>query len=155
MALRIMKHEDEPVAAPKETSVRSVLAGEVEAPAAEVIVSRTRSSAAAQKSARKKHQPGKAKAKAGSPRETLPGSKNGRISVWVWMETMILNQIFKCRNPNPFDALAVLQNGLSKSERMKTHSLPVVVGGGRTIVEFHLQLLSSCVFCSGGARSGV
>jgi hypothetical protein len=34
------------------------------------------------------------------------------------------------RRDRMIDALAVLQNGLSKSERMKTHSLPVVVGGG-------------------------
>jgi hypothetical protein len=82
MALRITKQgleaidiEDTAVAAP--TSVRPALAGEVEAPAAEAIASRTR--LAAQKPARKKRQPGKAKTKAGSPRESRPGSKQARV----------------------------------------------------------------------------
>src|SRR6266566_4309588 len=86
MALRITKQgleaidvEDETVAALNETSVRSVLAREVVPAAAEVIVSRRRSSVAAQKSAQKKHQPGKAKTKAGSSRESRPGSKQARV----------------------------------------------------------------------------
>jgi hypothetical protein len=43
------------------------------------IVSRKRISIAAQKPARKKHQPGKAKTKAGSPRESRPGSKQALV----------------------------------------------------------------------------
>jgi Protein of unknown function (DUF3489) len=86
MALRITKQgleaidvEDETVAALSETSVRSVFAREVVPAAAEVIVSRRRSSVAAQKSAQKKHQPGKAKTKAASLRESRPGSKQARV----------------------------------------------------------------------------
>jgi hypothetical protein len=87
MALRITKNGldaidvqgDEAVAGIKETSVRPAPAREVEAPAAETIASRKRISVAAQKSARKKHQPGKAKTKAGSPRESRPGSKQARV----------------------------------------------------------------------------
>jgi hypothetical protein len=66
-------------AAPEQTSVRPAPAHEVEAPAAEAIASRKQISAAAQKLARKKHQPGKAKTKAGSPRESRPGSKQARV----------------------------------------------------------------------------
>src|SRR5439155_23630005 len=80
MALRITKTgleaigiEDVAGAAPKETSVRPAPAqGEVEA-------SRKRSAVAAQKSARKKHRPGKAKTKAGSQRESRSGSKQARV----------------------------------------------------------------------------
>ena len=86
MALRITEQgleaidgKDEAGVAPKETSVRPAPAREVEAPAAETIASRKRISVAAQKSARKKHQPGKAKTKAGSPRESRPGSKQARV----------------------------------------------------------------------------
>jgi hypothetical protein len=86
MALRITEQgleaidvEDEAVATPKETSVRPAPAHEVEAPAAEVIASRKRISVATQKSARKKHHPGKAKTKAGSPHESRPGSKQARV----------------------------------------------------------------------------
>jgi hypothetical protein len=86
MALRITKNglesiaaEDEAVAASKETSVRPALAREVEAPAAEVIASRKRISVAAQKPARKKHQPGKARTKSGSLPESRPGSKQARV----------------------------------------------------------------------------
>src|SRR5262249_34381960 len=52
---------------------------EAEAPAAEVIASRKRSSVAARKQARKKQAPGKAKTKAGPPRESRPGSKQARV----------------------------------------------------------------------------
>ena len=65
-------------AAPKQTSVRPAPAHEVEAPAAEVIASRKRISVATQKSARKKHHPGKAKTKAGSP-HGRSGSKQARV----------------------------------------------------------------------------
>jgi Protein of unknown function (DUF3489) len=66
-------------AAPEQTSVRPAPAHEVEAPAAEAIASRKRISAAAQKLARKKHHPGKAKTKAGSPVERRSGSKQARV----------------------------------------------------------------------------
>jgi hypothetical protein len=86
MALRITKQgleaidvEDEATAAANETSVRPAPAREAEAPAAEDIASRKRSSVAAQKQARKKQAPGKAKTKAGSPRESRLGSKRGRV----------------------------------------------------------------------------
>jgi hypothetical protein len=62
-------------AAPKQTSVHPAPANEVEAPAAEVIASRKRISVATQKSARKKHHPGKAKSKGGSRLRSQPGSK--------------------------------------------------------------------------------
>ena len=86
MALRITKNgleaidvEDEAVAVLKETSVRPAPAGEVEAPAAKVVAFRKRISVAAQKPARKKHHPGKAKTKAGSRRESRAGSKQARV----------------------------------------------------------------------------
>jgi hypothetical protein len=86
MALRITKNgleaidvEDEASAAPKETSVRPAPAREVETPAPKAIASRKRISVAAQKLARKKHRPGKAKIKAGSLRESRPGSKQDRV----------------------------------------------------------------------------
>ena len=82
MALRITKTgleaidvEDVAVAAPKETNVRPApTQGEVEA-------SRKRISVATPKSTRKKHHPGKAKAKAkaGSRRDSRPGSKQARV----------------------------------------------------------------------------
>src|SRR5260370_27685596 len=78
IALRITKQgleaidvEDETVAAPKEASVRPAPArDEVEPPAAKAVASGKRISVAAQKSARKKHRPGKAKTKAGSAHES-------------------------------------------------------------------------------------
>ena len=86
MALRITKNgleaidvEDEPTAAPKETSVRRAPAREVETSAPKAIASRKHVSVAAQKSARKKHRPGKAKTKAGLLRESRPGSKQARV----------------------------------------------------------------------------
>jgi Protein of unknown function (DUF3489) len=87
MALRITKNGleaidagDEAVVAPKETGGRLAPApGEVERPAAKAVVSRRRISAATQKSARKKHHPGKAKTKTGSVRESRPGSKQARV----------------------------------------------------------------------------
>src|SRR5438034_5243978 len=72
MALRITKNgleaidvEDEAAAAPKETSVRSAPAHAGETAASKTSASRKRISVPAQKSARKKHRPGKAKTKAG------------------------------------------------------------------------------------------
>src|SRR5262249_31555062 len=86
MALRITKQgleaidvEDEATDAPNETSVVPTLAREVKAAAAEATASRQRISVAAQKQARKKQTPGKAKTKAGSPRESRPGSKQARV----------------------------------------------------------------------------
>jgi Protein of unknown function (DUF3489) len=86
MALRVTKRglqaidvEDEATAAPNETSVCPAPAREAETPAAEVIASRKRISVAAQKQARKKQGSGKAKTKAGSPRQSRPGSKQARV----------------------------------------------------------------------------
>ena len=68
------------VAAPQETSVRPAPAGgEVETPAPKAIAARKRSAVAAQKSARKRHGLGKAKTKAGSRRDSRPGSKQARV----------------------------------------------------------------------------
>jgi hypothetical protein len=86
MAIRITKNGleaidigGEAVAAFQETSLRAAPAsGEVE-PAAKAVTSRKRISVAAQKPARKKHQPGKAKTKAGLRRESRPGSKQARV----------------------------------------------------------------------------
>jgi hypothetical protein len=85
VALRITKQgleaiavEDAAVAAPEETPICAAAAPKVETSAAEAIASRKRISVAAQKP-RKKHQPGKAKTKAGSSRESRPGSKQARV----------------------------------------------------------------------------
>src|SRR5262245_40981063 len=70
----------EVTAAPEVTSVRPNQArGEVETPAAKVAASRKRISVAAQKAARKKHQPSKAKTKAGSRPDNRAGSKQARV----------------------------------------------------------------------------
>jgi hypothetical protein len=86
MALRITKTGleaidvgDEATVAPKETSVRPAPAREVETSARKAIASRKQISVAAQKSARKKHHAGQAKTKAGSWRESRPGSKQARV----------------------------------------------------------------------------
>jgi len=87
MALRITKQgleaidvEAETVAAPKQASVRPAPArGQGEPPAAKAVASGKQICVAAQKSARKKHRPGKAKTKAGSSHESLPGSKQARV----------------------------------------------------------------------------
>jgi hypothetical protein len=86
MALRITKNgleaigvEGDAVSAPKKTSGRPALSQEVEAPAAQAIASRKRISAAAQKPARKQHQPDTAKTKADSLQESRPGSKQARV----------------------------------------------------------------------------
>ena len=86
MALRITKQgleaidvEAETVAAPKVASVRPAPArGQVEPPAAKAVASGKQICVAAQKSARKKHRPGKAKTK-GSLRESRPASKQARV----------------------------------------------------------------------------
>jgi Protein of unknown function (DUF3489) len=86
MALRITLQglksidvEDEATAAAKDTRVRPGPAREAETPAPEAIASRKRVSVAAQKSARKQHRLGKAKTKAGSPRQSRPASKQARV----------------------------------------------------------------------------
>jgi hypothetical protein len=87
MALRITKNgldaidvEDEATPTPEETSVlRHAPDPEVEKPVPEAIASRKRVSVAAQKSARKKHRPGKTKTKTGLPRQSRPGSKQARV----------------------------------------------------------------------------
>jgi Protein of unknown function (DUF3489) len=86
MALRVTKSgldaidvEDEATAAPKEPSVRHFPNPDAERSAPKAIASRKQASVAAQKSARKKHRPGKAKTKAGSRRESRPGSKHARV----------------------------------------------------------------------------
>jgi hypothetical protein len=71
--------EDETTAAPEETSFRPAAAREVEKPAPKALASRRQISAAAQKSARKKHHPDKAKTKAGSRRESRQTSKQARV----------------------------------------------------------------------------
>ena len=84
MALRITKRglksidvEDEAGAA--ETSVHPAPAHAVETPAPKALTSRKQISVAAQKSARKKLRPGRAKTKTGSLRESRPGSKQARV----------------------------------------------------------------------------
>jgi hypothetical protein len=86
MALRITKQgleaievEDAATAVPKDTRVLPVPAHVAETPPPEASASRKRVSVAAQKSAHKKHRPGKAKTKAGSPLQSRPGSKQARV----------------------------------------------------------------------------
>src|SRR5215207_10055693 len=87
MALRITKNGletidagGEAVVVPKETSVRPAPArGDVETPATKAVASRRQASVATQKSVRKKHHPGKTKTKAGSRRDSRPGSKQARV----------------------------------------------------------------------------
>jgi Protein of unknown function (DUF3489) len=86
MALRITKSGlkaidvgDEATAAAKETGVRPAPARKVDTPAPKAITSGKRVSVAAQRSARKKHRPGKAKTKAGSLGKSRLGSKQARV----------------------------------------------------------------------------
>src|SRR6516162_3152973 len=87
MALRITKRgleaigvKDTAVGAPTETSVSPAPdRTEVEAPAVRVVASRKRASVATQTSVRTRHQTGKATSKAGSSRESRPGSKQARV----------------------------------------------------------------------------
>jgi Protein of unknown function (DUF3489) len=86
MALRITKTGldaidvgDQVTAAPKEANIHPASALEDETPPPEAITSRKRVSVAVQKSARKKHRPGKAKTKAGSLPGSRPSSKQARV----------------------------------------------------------------------------
>jgi hypothetical protein len=86
MALRITKQgleaigvKDDAVGAPTETVSPPPDRTEVEAPAVKVVASRKRASVATQTSVRTRHQTGKAKTKAGSSRESRPGSKQARV----------------------------------------------------------------------------
>src|SRR5262245_44076135 len=87
MALRITTQgleaigvKDTEVGAPTETSVNPAPdRTEVEAPEVKVVSSRKRASVATQTSVRTRHQRGKAEAKAGSSRESQPGSKQARV----------------------------------------------------------------------------
>jgi Protein of unknown function (DUF3489) len=86
MALRITEQglaavgvKDDAAGAPMETATGTAVVPKVEIATAEVSASRKRISAAAQRPARKKHQPSKAKTKAGSPRESRPRSKQARV----------------------------------------------------------------------------
>src|SRR5947209_3752568 len=86
IALRITKNglkaidvEDAVPSTPKEPHVRPIPARAVETPAPEATATRKQVSVAAQKSARKKHRPGKAKTKTGLRRESRSGSKQDRV----------------------------------------------------------------------------
>src|SRR5262249_32276879 len=87
MALRITKQgleaigvKDDAVSAPTEISVSPAPdLTEVEAPAVKVVASRKQASVATQTFVRTRHQTGKVKAKAGSSRESRPGSKQARV----------------------------------------------------------------------------
>ena len=86
MALRITEQGldaigvKDAVDAPTETAVSPARdRTEVEAPAVKVVASRKRASVARQKSVRARHRTGKAETKAGSPRESRPGSKQARV----------------------------------------------------------------------------
>jgi len=87
MALRITKQgleaigvKDDAMGAPTETSVSPAPdRAEIEAPAVKVVASRRRPSVATQTSVRTRQQTGKAKTKAGSSRESRPGSKQARV----------------------------------------------------------------------------
>ena len=81
--LKAIDVEDEATAAPKETNVlRHAPAREAGKSAPKAIASRKQISVAAQKSARRKHRPGKSKTKAGDPlgeRESRPNSKQAKV----------------------------------------------------------------------------
>jgi hypothetical protein len=87
MALRITTQgleaigvKDVAMGASTEASVSPALdRTEVETPATKVVASRKRASVATQTFVRTRHQTGKAKSKAGSPRESRPGSKQARV----------------------------------------------------------------------------
>jgi uncharacterized protein DUF3489 len=91
MALRITNQgleaigvKDTAVGAPTETSVSPANdRTEVKATAGKVVASRKRTSVATQTSVRTRHQSGKAKTKAGSSRESRPGSKQARVLVML------------------------------------------------------------------------
>jgi hypothetical protein len=86
MALRITKTgleaievEDETTAAADELGVRHAPNAEAEKSAPNAIASRKRTAVAAQKSARKKSRPGKAKTKTSVTRQSWAGSKQARV----------------------------------------------------------------------------
>src|SRR5215831_9506732 len=87
VALRITKQgleaigvKDVAAGAPTETSVSPAPdRTEVEAPAVKVVASRKRASVATRTFVRTRHQTGKARTKAGSSRESRPGSKQARV----------------------------------------------------------------------------
>ena len=87
MALRVTQQgleaigvKDVAVDAPTETSVSPAPdLTEVEAPAVKVVASRKRASVATRTFVRTRHQTGKVKTKAGSSRESRPGSKQARV----------------------------------------------------------------------------
>jgi hypothetical protein len=87
LALRITEQgleaigvKDVAVGGPTETSVSPAPdLTEVEASAVKVVASRKRACVATQTSVRMRHQTGKAKTKAGSSRESRPGSKQARV----------------------------------------------------------------------------
>ena len=86
MALRITKQgleavgvKDDAVGAPTDTSTCAAPVSKVETSASEAIASRKRTSVAAAQKPPKKHRPGKATTKAGSPRESRPGSKQAPV----------------------------------------------------------------------------
>src|SRR5262245_5921382 len=87
MALRITQQgleaigvKDVAVGAPTATSVSPAPnRAEVETPAVKVVASRKRASVGTQTSVRTRHRTSKAKTKAGSSRESRPGSKQARV----------------------------------------------------------------------------
>jgi hypothetical protein len=95
MALRITRQgleavgvKDDALGAPTEAGVRPAPTHKVDAPASKAMASRKRRSVVAEKPAREKHQPGRAKTKAGSkpsqgaagdPKKADPGSKQSRL----------------------------------------------------------------------------
>src|SRR5262249_61666436 len=70
---------EDTVDASTETPIGAAAAPQVETSAAEAVSSRKRMSAVVQKPAREKQQLRKAKTKAGSSRESRPGSKQTRV----------------------------------------------------------------------------
>jgi hypothetical protein len=70
---------DEVVAAPEANDGQLASAGEMTRSVSEAIPSRRQTSLAAQKSARKRHRPGKAKTQISSLRNSRPGSKQARV----------------------------------------------------------------------------
>src|SRR5262245_20994280 len=101
MALRVTKQgleaigvKDVAVGAPTEASPAPDRT-EVEAPAVKVVASRKRASVATQASVRTRHQTGKAKSKAGSSRESRPGSKQARVLAMLGREGATIAAIMR------------------------------------------------------------